>query len=284
LAADSCSGNSIYEFSYFTGSIGSLGCENANAKTILSVTSNAVNLGILSVWRPDLTDNFKQVIYVESADLNISHVVITNITDISNLNKDFIRFNDGRAYIKTYKSNVKFINHDNGIDNTSNTLGNALILEDYAVSGIKIDYKKRPFIGNNPMLRPSNSQLSNDYLGRAIFTNTNGAPYKDSAGNSFEWNGLPQGCWFMETDPNKYNIAGYVSLTGIANGSQATNAKVRRMPLILFGTTSDRPAIPTIGMMFFDTTLGKPIWAKTVTSNGDGTYTATWVDATGATV
>lgn len=40
------------------------------------------------------------------------------------------------------------------------------------------------------------------------------------------------------------------------------------------GTTAQRPSpAPWVGFPYFDTTLGKPIWAKTTTS---------WVDATGA--
>lgn len=40
------------------------------------------------------------------------------------------------------------------------------------------------------------------------------------------------------------------------------------------GTTAQRPnPAPFVGFMYFDTTLGKPVWAKTLTS---------WVDATGA--
>lgn len=44
------------------------------------------------------------------------------------------------------------------------------------------------------------------------------------------------------------------------------------------GTSAERPTtIGEIGGMFFDTTLGKPIWIKT-------TDPLVWVDATGATV
>ena len=44
----------------------------------------------------------------------------------------------------------------------------------------------------------------------------------------------------------------------------------------LTGTTAQRPAVaPYVGFQMFDTTLGKPIWAKTV---------STWVDAAGAPV
>ena len=44
------------------------------------------------------------------------------------------------------------------------------------------------------------------------------------------------------------------------------------------GTTAQRPArAPYVGFSYFDTTINKPIWAKTQTP-------ATWVDATGAPV
>jgi hypothetical protein len=46
------------------------------------------------------------------------------------------------------------------------------------------------------------------------------------------------------------------------------------------GTTTERPTSGVmVGMIYFDTTLGKPIWAKTVSGS-----TITWVDANGQTV
>jgi hypothetical protein len=55
-------------------------------------------------------------------------------------------------------------------------------------------------------------------------------------------------------------------LAGIVNGLQKE------------GPTARRPvAVPYLGFFYYDTTLGKPIWAKTQAP-------ATWVDATGAPV
>ena len=55
-------------------------------------------------------------------------------------------------------------------------------------------------------------------------------------------------------------------LAGLVNTAQGT------------GTTAQRPSrAPFVGFSFFDTTLNKPIWAKTQSP-------ATWVDATGAAV
>ena len=41
--------------------------------------------------------------------------------------------------------------------------------------------------------------------------------------------------------------------------------------MILGGKSTDKPATPVTGMMYFDTTLNKPVWY-----NGSN-----WVDATG---
>ena len=46
--------------------------------------------------------------------------------------------------------------------------------------------------------------------------------------------------------------------------------------LAITGTTAQRPSpVPYIGCMYFDQTLGKPIWAKTA---------SVWVDAAGTPV
>lgn len=46
------------------------------------------------------------------------------------------------------------------------------------------------------------------------------------------------------------------------------------------GTTAQRPPNGPVGMSYFDTTLGKPVWLKTASVGGTP---AVWVDATGAT-
>lgn len=60
-----------------------------------------------------------------------------------------------------------------------------------------------------------------------------------------------------------------------ARADQTTEAQRR------VGTTADRPLPRDCypGMQYFDTTLGYPIWARTVMPAG-----VTWIDATGATV
>lgn len=54
----------------------------------------------------------------------------------------------------------------------------------------------------------------------------------------------------------------------------------KRFSSAIFGLTVDRPTNVTPGFMYFDNTLGKPIWAKSISSDN----VITWVDATGITV
>lgn len=85
-------------------------------------------------------------------------------------------------------------------------------------------------------------------------------------------NGTPT--WGNQTASAVGAIA--TNMQGVANGVATLGADAKvpaaQLPAPLFGDTSARPATPPIGTMFFDTTLGKPIWFK---SPG-------WVDATGA--
>lgn len=58
----------------------------------------------------------------------------------------------------------------------------------------------------------------------------------------------------------------------ILNAQQATHLAVEAANAIgIHGTSAQRPDLPTVGMLYFDTTLGKPIW-------WNGSF---WVDATG---
>lgn len=52
-------------------------------------------------------------------------------------------------------------------------------------------------------------------------------------------------------------------------------AKFNGIAYVNYGSTAERPSQPVNGLMYFDTTLNKPIWYK---------GSSTWVDATGTTV
>lgn len=59
-----------------------------------------------------------------------------------------------------------------------------------------------------------------------------------------------------------------------ADAPESSNPFMTQSAVANSGTTANRPAVPVTGQMYFDTTLGRPVWY-----NG-----AAWVDATGAPV
>lgn len=78
---------------------------------------------------------------------------------------------------------------------------------------------------------------------------------------------------------NSTSIEGHIVM-GIPGASYMMNLFVCHTNNSICGISSLRPTKGVIvGHIYFDTTLGKPIWAKAVSGT-----TVTWVDATGATV
>ncbi|MED1863204.1 hypothetical protein P4V41_07030 [Fictibacillus nanhaiensis] len=64
---------------------------------------------------------------------------------------------------------------------------------------------------------------------------------------------------------------------GKADTSSVTTVDNKVNEMRLSGVTASRPVPSYVGQMYFDTTLGKPVYAKVLSP-------ATWVDSAGATV
>lgn len=97
-------------------------------------------------------------------------------------------------------------------------------------------------------------------------------PSANGAGDSVSWDTTKVNDVFINTDFSNRKVLGWVrhsqTSQSLLHGSNSY------VPLILEGPSSNRPQWKTIGMSFFDSTLGKPIWW-----NG-----LSWVDATGTVV
>ena len=64
-------------------------------------------------------------------------------------------------------------------------------------------------------------------------------------------------------------------LVGTASGISVQQALVETLPT--GGSTSSRPVSPVLYQLYFDTTLGFPVWCISISPN-------VWVDAAGVTV
>lgn len=88
---------------------------------------------------------------------------------------------------------------------------------------------------------------------------------------SAQGGGTPDG-FYLCSDFSERPVLGWGRHTHSASG--LSNGSNWYVPFILSGTTANRPAWQTAGMVYFDTTLGKPIWWSG----------SAWVDAAGTSV
>jgi hypothetical protein len=70
------------------------------------------------------------------------------------------------------------------------------------------------------------------------------------------------------------NIAGYI-VSDTTGATQVSQCTFKEIPIALSGTTASRPnsGFLYIGLQYFDTTLGKPVYAKTLGTTEKDTLT-----------
>jgi hypothetical protein len=133
----------------------------------------------------------------------------------------------------------------------------------YKSGGVKRDYAtwtiETPTMYHDPVLNFTSAgvvtQALTSYGYQSIFNSKNGS------------NGTMEKIWDVHS--NNLYMGIYKKLT--MNGNQLSDFYSDS------GTTAQRPTPRGISQLYFDTTLGKPIWVKQVSP-------AIWVDATGTTV
>jgi hypothetical protein len=132
--------------------------------------------------------------------------------------------------------------------------------------------KLMPYLGTREM----------DYTLNTGFANK--AIYLDNADNRYSANGTDSywetkynlGDILLINDPKAKNILGY-SITN-NTGTYTHECEFTEIPIVVRGTTAQRPtANAFVGLQYYDTTLGKPIWCHQASP-------IIWHDATGATV
>lgn len=266
LAADYCSGNQVYNFTGFNGSAGALACENASAANVLRCSACHFTLGLLTIINSDIENIANPINCTSNSCVDINEIRI-NAPSAATYEKPIGNIYSSRLSIAAISGNVTL----NPIDQASAGVHSVI---DFA----NVNYRPgtmRPYLGRDRVLNNAALTPAAYNKGVAIFTNAKGSPRYDSDGNDHRYRTpVKAGDWFIENDPLTYMTALYVALAD--NSSDANAMNIGRVPILKSGNTASRPTgtLPA-GLMYFDTTLGKPIFFKSGT---------TWVDATGATV
>ena len=271
LAADNCSGTSIYDFNFFSASAASLGSEYADVTNIVDCANSTVDVGHLNIFRAVITASKGKPINCQSGYFSAKTIQISDTTGGSVAQQLYSEL-DGQVEIGFVDSDWTFTSqYGNNADND----GFAIVTNKNAPVALR-QAGARAYLGLDRKAQGRDT-IDDASVAHsvAIFLDCDSAPRYTSDGVDRRFQvGAKVGDWFIEGDPATNYAAGYVALSESAD-LNAISPKA--IPLVLSGTTVNRPTIPAgsirTGIMYFDTTLGKPIWW-----NG-----SVWVDATGTT-
>lgn len=266
LAADFCSGNYVYNIDRVEGTIDTLACEGCSAATLFRFNNSHVLVGTLHVINA-AWDSVVGVCDVVNGTVNVtalrtySPTAVTTTAPLARLytNARFEIINAGGgnvtlAPIKQMQAGLSAVATLAGVSRRPNT--------------------GRTYVGTDRAL--GTAMLPEAFnRGTAIFTDCTEAPRYLADHTDQRWNTpVNPGDWFIENDPATYMRAAYVVYE--QSWGDAAALKYGVIPILSSGNTASRPASASpVGLCYFDTTLGKPIFYK---------GNSVWVDATGATV
>lgn len=132
--------------------------------------------------------------------------------------------------------------------------------------------------GNRPLVAADNAQGGiAGIMTHDIAHNTDGLLTSFGLVRELNTSAFNDGDFVYSTAAGGLSTSVSSSFVGIVTSAHASQGAILSRPRSLDnadGTTAQRPTAVSVGFMYFDTTLGKPVWWKG----------AVWVDATGATV
>ncbi|MBA8562154.1 hypothetical protein HVV49_15385 [Citrobacter freundii] len=265
LACDGCKGTP-YHFQAFVGSVGSLGAENPDDYR----QDGIVKLSLSSHVVIDKVDTI--AIHLKDTASFISLAGECNLT----LNELIISGGQSTGYLYDVSASSYL------------TLG-VKMPDGFTLGGNRSEGVVFTGQFGDDVRHFKNDNMVLDWLGRydahgksysaafpkAIHINCYGQPRRAGADGSVnnDYAVKPnRGDIYLENNPAANPSAGYI-ITDPGSGS-LLDAKYASIPIRIAGTTAQRPTTPPQSTMYFDTTLGKPVWY----------YGVGWVDASGVSV
>lgn len=270
LAADFATGENVYKFEGFQGSVSVLGAETCAVTHHLRAVNSFFTVNALNIWNPDL-EIANNMIYSYNSNVVVDTITLSKATAETS-EKPIALVTQGVLKIGAIRGGALIM-----APPRCETGSNNAIAEYQGVNTrLYPTTEGRQYVGFDRSISVPNILTDGYKSGAAIFTNCKESPRYLADGTDLRWSTrTKEGDWFIENLPNTYYAAAYVVLAD--NATDAAAIKQGFIPVIASGTTAERPSPASIrtGAIYFDTTLGKPIFRKNA---------STWVDATGATV
>lgn len=285
----------LFELGGMGLSLISCGSESKNAQYIFKIISNFTTLSIKDYYLIRQVGDSENNLDIE--DCSILHAEQRGVVEIDNIsimenesiaegNSYFFSLNTANLSLATDIKNIRYYKNFTGTDNVKiNMWKNQPALKcmqrlstqthsfNYFVNG---NLKLVPFIGGYKANTLTNEQgnciNSDDYsTSKTVWLDTK-TKYTTEDGSDIRYTSSHNvGDLQLYNDPLLMNCLG-LSITNVINSYTWDTLEI---PIVLRGTTENRPTTNLfVGLQYFDTTLGYPIWW-----NGSN-----WVNSSGTTV
>ena len=258
----------MFDFRYANVEVHGMGAESPLCEVMIKAFNSEVNINSAYIYKNETSET---ATFIESAGsiikMNKLDVVTNGSADFGHFIKDGTKNNIQIDDIKFSGTGKKFLTTD---------------IDDSKVSSIKVSKRAmRAEINGTRRLLDLPSKEEGGYLDYYLASpkyKTNNivfglkTPTTNMADESVRWNtSSNDNDVFINADFTDRQVLGWVKKGSSVDLNSGTYSYV---PLILSGTTANRPTWATVGMQYFDTTLKKPVWWSGLS----------WVDANGTTV
>lgn len=258
--ADGITGT-VFKIPHFTGTLVACGTEAANADTVFEGGNNTYATIINPLTWALTKAAGVQIKAGPGAQIN----VIGGYLSYSPSNQTA----PGKIYQLEMQANVHFHNVKFGLFAQNNGYSNISARASFDVVGGSVSsrYDERiAYIGVDTMQSDGkvNPDGPSSMKANAIYMGLDDRTHTMAGANIAQIDANMKGDILISQDPVKYGCIGWVQ---VADTSQIANAKwqdgtYKKIPINMSGTTAQRPTYYSTdaGMMYFDTTLNKPIW------------------------
>ena len=288
LAADACTGVIYYGF-FSEWVIGSAGCESPDCDVVARVQNGKLVFENLTVYNLNPANAALRVFNASAAGLLSVHMGSVNSRDPSvgkqtmagklfDLSVDArLEFGENISVLDIWQNSVSTDNPNSSMRIFAPTLADGDTKKGYSTdfllrSGGQVITGVDTQINFGTYLDPYH--VAPFMRGTAFVHNITTSPLTrvDGASLQFERGGAVGDVWLSKS-PGTIRGLGWVNIA--QSGPFVNDGTYMKIPYVDQGSTALRPSSQrAIGQMYFDTTLGKPIWW----------FGTVWVDATGATV
>ena len=253
--------DTVFKIPHFTGTLVACGTEARNAETVFEGGNNT----FATIVNP-LTWSLTKATGIQiKAGPGAQFNVVGGFLSYSPTNQTA----PGKLYQLALEANIHFHNVKFGAFTLNNGYSNITSRASFEVVGGSVSsrYDERiAYIGVDTQQSGGlvNPEGPSTMRANAIYMGLDDRTHTMAGANIAQIDPNMKGDILISQDPVKYGCIGWVQ---VADTTQLTNPKwqdgtYKKIPINMSGTTAQRPTYYTTdtGLMYFDTTLNKPIW------------------------